>query len=183
MVVEVLVAGAQAVTAAPEFADFVRAHTRTLIRSAYLLTGSGPGAEDLVQETFLRLYPHWHRVQAADIPLAYVRRTLTNTYLNQRRRRSSSELVLDTLPDRPEDRSAYDDLVDKDEVWLLLSTLVARQRAALVLRYYDGLDDREIAAALGCREGTVRSLISRGLATLRTRTEDQGARPTAGRNP
>lgn len=166
-----------------QFADFVRAHTPLLVRTAYLLTGSGDAAEDLVQDTLLRLYPQWHRVQAAEVPLAYVRRSLTNTFLNQRRRRSSTEVVTDRLPDRPADRTAIDDLVDRDEVWLLLATLAERQRAALVLRYYDGLDDAEIARALDCREGTVRSLISRGLATLRASGNARSARPTAGRNP
>ena len=118
-------------------------------------------------------------MQAADVPIAYVRRSLTNAYLNQRRRRSSSEIVTDAVPDRPTERSVFDDLADRDEVWLLLSTLNERQRAALVLRYYENLDDSEIATALGCREGTVRSLISRGLATLRAGY----SRPTAGRNP
>lgn len=174
---------------APVFADFVREHTRTLVRTAYLLTGSGESAEDLVQETFTRLYPQWHRVQAAEVPIAYVRRSLTNAFLNQRRRRSSSEIVTDTLPDRPTERSVFDDLADRDEVWLLLNTLNERQRAALVLRYYENLDDSEIATALGCREGTVRSLISRGLATLRAGYPTRGSqappdsRPTAGRNP
>ena len=160
-----------------EFADFVRANTPALVRTAYLLTGSAHAAEELVQDTLVRLYPQWERVESADVPLAYVRRSLANHFLNQRRRASSREIVMDLVPDRPADRSSVDDLVDRDEVWALLSTLVARQRAALVLRYYDGLDDSEIAGALGCREGTVRSLISRGLATLR-----QNARPTAGRN-
>lgn len=166
-----------------EFADFVRAHTRVLVRTAYLLTGSGDSAEDLVQDTFLRLYPQWHRVQAAEAPLAYVRRSLTNAFLNQRRRRSSTEVVTDHLPDRPADRDSVDELVDRDEIWMLLATLAERQRAALVLRYYEGLADAEIAAALGCREGTVRSLISRGLATLRASGDHRDARPTAGRNP
>jgi RNA polymerase sigma-70 factor (sigma-E family) len=162
--------------ASPAFADFVRANSRTLVRTAYLLTGSGESAEDLVQETFTRLYPQWERVQAADVPIAYVRRSLTNTFLNQRRRRSSGEIVTDAVPDRPTERSAFDDLDDRDEMWLLLGTLNQRQRAALVLRYYESLDDAQIAVALGCREGTVRSLISRGLATLR-----EGLHPTAGR--
>lgn len=175
-------AGPEARTSTLDFAEFVRAHTPALVRTAYLLTGSGPSAEDLVQETLLRLYPRWERVQAADAPMAYVRRSLTNTFLNQRRRRSAHEIVLDVVPDRPGQRDAADDLADRDEVWLLLATLSERQRAALVLRYYEGLDDHDIAAALACREGTVRSLISRGLATLRTGAADSGARPTAGRN-
>jgi len=159
------------------FADFVRANTPALVRTAYLLTGSAHAAEELVQDTLVRLYPQWHRVENAEVPLAYVRRSVANAFLNQRRRASSREIITDVVPDRPAERTPIDDLVDRDEVWGMLSTLNERQRAALVLRYYDGLDDSEIARALGCREGTVRSLVSRGLATLR-----QGVRPTAGRN-
>lgn len=160
------------------FADFVRANTPALVRTAYLLTGSADAAEELVQDTLVRLYPQWQRVENADVPIAYVRRSLANGFLNQRRRASSRDIVTDTVPDRPSERSSVDDLVDRDEVWALLQTLNERQRAALVLRYYEGLDDSEIATALGCREGTVRSLVSRGLAALR-----QSARPAAGRNP
>jgi RNA polymerase sigma-70 factor (sigma-E family) len=157
------------------FADFVRANTPALVRTAYLLTGSAHAAEELVQDTLVRLYPQWERVERADVPMAYVRRSIANQFLNQRRRASSREIVTDTLPDRPGERSAEDDLVDRDEVWALLQTLGGRQRAALVLRYYHGYDDNEIADALGCRPGTVRSLISRGLASLR-----HSVPPTAG---
>ncbi|MGN6606776.1 MAG: SigE family RNA polymerase sigma factor [Jatrophihabitans sp.] len=151
-----------------DFTSFVRANTAALLRTAYLLTGSSGAAEELVQETLVRLYPQWHRVEAADVPLAYVRRSVTNTFLNQRRGGAARhEVVTDLVPDRPVARSAADELADRDHVWRLLQTLAGRQRAALVLRYYDGLDDDEIAAALGCRPGTVRSLLSRGLAALR----------------
>ena len=69
-----------------EFSAFVRAHSTALLRSAYLLTGDLASAEDLVQDTFLRLYPRWSRVVAADVPLAYVRRSVMNNFLNSRRR-------------------------------------------------------------------------------------------------
>jgi RNA polymerase sigma-70 factor (sigma-E family) len=148
------------------FADFVRAYTPALSRTAYLLTGSTHAAEELVQDTLVRLYPQWHRVQRADVPLAYVRRCVTNAFLNERRP-TIRVVVTDVMPDRPSDRDPIQDLTDRDEVWTLLATLAPRQRAALVLRFYDGLSDAEIADALGCRAGTVRSLISRGLTSLR----------------
>ncbi|WP_375480786.1 SigE family RNA polymerase sigma factor [uncultured Jatrophihabitans sp.] len=163
-------------SAETRFADFVRANTEALVRTAYLLTGSSHGAEELVQDTLVRLYPKWGRVESADVPLAYVRRSLTNGFLNQRRRASSRDIVTDSVPERPGERSDEDDLVDRDEVWALLQTLGHRQRAALVLRYYQGFDEAQIADALGCRPRTVRSLVSRGLATLRQTVSTDGGR-------
>jgi RNA polymerase sigma-70 factor (sigma-E family) len=149
------------------FVDFVRANTSALMRTGYLLTGSTLEAEELVQDTLVRLYPQWRRVENADVPIAYVRRSLTNQFLNQRRRINGRERLISTVPSRPGHRSAEQDLVDRDAIWTLLQKLGQRQRAALVLRYYEGLNDAEIATALGCRPGTARSLISRGLADLR----------------
>lgn len=151
-----------------EFADFVRANTPSLLRTAYLLTGSAGAAEELVQDTLVRLYPKWHRVAAADFPLSYVRRALSNSFINQRRRPASSEILFDELPEHvtpgSSERSRFD---DRDHLGRLLQQLPERQRAAIVLRFYDDLPDDEIAAALHARPGTVRSLISRGLTTLR----------------
>jgi RNA polymerase sigma-70 factor (sigma-E family) len=157
------------------FARFVREQTPTLLRSAYLLTGSTATAEDLVQDTLLRLLPKWDRVVAADAPMAYVRRSLLNGFLNQRRRSWSSELVIDELPDRVDGRDAGVDVTNRDLVWRLLATLPDRQRAALVMRFFEDLADQEIAASLGCRLGTVRSLVSRGLAALRDHAQRESA--------
>jgi RNA polymerase sigma-70 factor (sigma-E family) len=156
------------------FTDFVQANNSALMRTAYALTGSVSAAEELVQDTLVRLYSRWERVQNADVPLAYVRRALTNQFLNERRRTTNREVVTDTVPDRPGGRSAENDVVDRDQVVALLKTLGRRQRAVLVLRYYDGLSDAEIAETLGSRPGTVRSLISRSLAALR-----QSAQPAS----
>lgn len=150
------------------FAGFVRVNTPALLRTAYLLTGNSVAAEELVQDTLVHLYPRWARVEAADVPLAYVRRSLANAFVTQKRRPGSSrELVVDVLPDRADRRDDYARVTDRDEIWGLLRTLPERQRAALVLRYFHDQSDEEIADALDCRLGTVRSLISRGLAALR----------------
>jgi RNA polymerase sigma-70 factor (sigma-E family) len=163
------------------FATFVRTHTSGLLRTAYLLTGSAAAAEDLVQDTFVHLYPKWHRVEAAEAPVAYVRRSMTNGFLNQKRRASSRDLTTDSVPDRIADYDAYAQLIDRDQVQVLLAQLPARQRAALVLRYFSDLPDDEIAASLECRVGTVRSLISRGLATLRAQGLGNGPATTSDR--
>jgi RNA polymerase sigma-70 factor (sigma-E family) len=161
------------------FAGFVQTNTAALLRTAYLLTGNALAAEELVQDTLVRLYPKWHRVETADVPIAYVRRALTNTFLNEKRRPSSRELVLDELPERIDPRDVTQGVVDRDEVWALLRDLPDRQRAALVMRYFHDLPDAGIAEALGCRVGTVRSLISRGLAELRERQATTTARRLA----
>lgn len=149
------------------FEAFVRAHTPALLRTAYVLTGDAPAAEELVQETMVRLLPKWSKVEAADLPLAYVRRALANQYVNQRRRPARREFAYADVPEGVDHRDPVGQLADRDEIWAGLALLPDRQRAALVLRYYEGLDDAAIAEVLGARVGTVRSLISRGLATLR----------------
>lgn len=161
------------------FAEFVRAHTQGLLRTAYLLTGNGPAAEELVQDTLVRLYRKWQLVQAAEQPLAYVRRALTNTYLNERRRASSREIHLDVPPERVDTVDATKRIADRDELWPLLRALPSRQRAAIVLRYYSDLPDGDIAEALDCRVGTVRSLISRGLASMREASDGAAAGRTS----
>lgn len=150
------------------FAAFVREQTPALLRTAYLLTGSRLAAEELVQDTLVRLYPKWHRVEQADVPLAYVRRSLANGFVNQQRRAARREYAYADVPERADDRDAFGQLADRDDIWSRLATLPERQRAALVLRFYEGLSDDDAADALGCRVGTVRSLVSRGLATLRS---------------
>lgn len=155
-------------TQAGEFTDFVRAYTPALVRTAYLLTGSRNAAEELVQDTLVRLYPKWDKVTGADVPLAYVRRSLSNNFVNDRRRAYvRHELTTEQLPDAAVEPAAIHRTDDRSQLWPLLNRLPDRQRAAIVLRYYEDLDDDEIAAILDCRPGTVRSLLSRGLATLR----------------
>ena len=161
-----------------EFADFVRLNTAALLRTGYLLTGNAGAAEELVQDTLVRLYPKWDKVQAADQPLAYVRRSLTNAFINERRRPSSHELRFDLIPERTDERDYTRTIGDRDELWPLLQALPARQRAALVLRYYQDQSDDQIAEALDCRGGTVRSLISRGLATMRQAAGNAAAEGT-----
>jgi RNA polymerase sigma-70 factor (sigma-E family) len=152
-----------------EFEEYVAARGRALERYAFVLTGDAQRSQDLVQTTLLKAYRRWRRVSRAGHPDAYVRRILTTSYLDWRRRRSSGEEVLAALPEPvssspdPADRVAL-----RDELQRALGTLTPQQRAVLVLRHYEGYDDAAIAAVLGCSEGTVRAHASRGAQRLRS---------------
>ncbi|MCW2539348.1 MAG: subfamily polymerase sigma-24 subunit [Frankiales bacterium] len=156
------------------FSDFVRAHTSDLLRSAYLLTGDVPLAEDLVQDTLLILYPKWARVRQAQLPLAYVRRSMANAFINSRRGKYNAarrEVLFSDPPDRAVSTDPIGPFSDAQLVEQLLASLAARPRAVLVLRYLHDLSDEQIATDLGMRAGSVRSIISRALATLREQLE------------
>ena len=114
----------------------------------------------------------WPRVQRKEQPEAYVRRAMLTTATNRwRRRRVLRELPSSgAMPERPEPRSATDEFDDRDRVWAALRTLPPRQRAVLVLRYYDDLSEAAIAEQLGIRPGTVKSQAAKALAALRTAT-------------
>lgn len=154
-----------------QFSQFVEDRTDSLLGTAYLLTRDRQAAEELVQDTLVALYPRWSRVAQAQSPIAYVRRSLINRYLNQQRSGAASELVIDfTAAGAPERRPDPDFALrvdDRDQLRRVLSTLPARQRAAVVLRYFHDLSDQQVAETMGCRATTVRSLISRALSTLR----------------
>jgi RNA polymerase sigma-70 factor (sigma-E family) len=164
------------------FVEFVRANYTGLFRTAVLLTPNSASAEDLVQDTLAKLYPVWWRVEQADSPIAYVRASLTNTFLTSQRRKASTELVTDAPPDTVGGRDAGDIVTDRRFATQLLAQLNQRQRAAIVMRYLHDLDDEQIAAALGCRRSTARSLISRGLAAMRAESArmDSPASPLGG---
>ncbi|HEY2298746.1 MAG TPA: sigma-70 family RNA polymerase sigma factor [Jatrophihabitans sp.] len=148
-------------------ADLMRTSGDRLLRLAYQLCHDRAAAEDLVQEALTRVYGSWlRRAPAVDNREAYVRRAVVNEYLRRRRLRSASEVVTDEVPDRGTD--GFDSrVVEHDEVWRALALLPARQRAVMVLRYYEDLPDREIAALIGAKEATVRSLALRALESLR----------------
>jgi RNA polymerase sigma-70 factor (sigma-E family) len=152
------------------YEEFVAARLQPLLRYAVMMTGDPHLAEDLVQETMIRVRLKWRRVAAADVPELYVKRMLTHAYVDARRGAWLRRVVLRAEAD--ESGSAQADHAEatatRDEMWLLLARLPRRQRAAIVLRFYEELDDVEIAAVLECAVGTVRSHISRALATLRS---------------
>jgi RNA polymerase sigma-70 factor (sigma-E family) len=138
-----------------------------LLRLAYQLTHDRSTAEDVVQEALVSIYRAWRRtVPTVENAEAYARRTVVNEFLRRRRLRSSTEIVTDAVPEVATPDFA-DAVVDRDELWRVLGTLPRRQRAVLVLRYYEELPDAQIADAIDAKEATVRSLAMRGLAALR----------------
>ena len=149
------------------FDEFVVARAPALLRFAYVLTQDGGRAEDLVQVALVKAHRRWQAVGRAEQPEAYVRRIIANEFLSWRRRRSSRELPTGQLPERSGSDGA-DALAERDEMWRTLAGLPPRQRAVLVLRYYEDLSDQQIADLLGCAVGTVRSSAARALATLRS---------------
>jgi RNA polymerase sigma-70 factor (sigma-E family) len=155
--------------AAATFPDFVREATRSLYGTALMLTGNADAAEELLQDTLARLYPKWETVAQADSPVAYVRRALINGYINERRRPRERDLIVAEAPDAPGATDFAESIADRHTLVQLLRTLPPRPRAALVMRYIYDLPDAEIAAALECRVATVRSLVSRGIATMHSR--------------
>ena len=143
----------------PTFAELYRDSHAEMVRLAYLLTGSTELAQDLVQDAFVSVHRSWSRVRE---PRAYLRRSVVNACTSHHRRvfrdrRSRSKLAAS-------DEASH---LDADEMFDVLAELPARQRAAVVLRYWHDLDERDIADALGVRPGTVGSLLHRAIARLR----------------
>ena len=151
------------------YEEFADTRLSALLRYAVMLTGDPTTAQDLVQETMVRVQLNWRRVARSDSPDGYVRKMLTNQFIDLRRGSWWRRVLLRADPDpavaSPSDHA--DQTSERDRMWSLLARLPRRQRAALVLRFYEDLPDQEIADVLGCAVGTVRSSISRGLETLR----------------
>ena len=154
------------------FEEFVAARLAALVRYATALTGEPYLAQDLVQDVMVKMHARWRRVAAMDQPELYVRRAITNEFLSWRRRWSvrhlqpQADVPEQVVPDASQARA------DSAEVWQQLAALPRQQRAVLVLSYYEGLSDIEIADMLRCAVGTVRGYRSRALATLRATLTD-----------
>ena len=147
-------------------AEFVAAHGRALLRSAYVLTGNAADAEDCLQRALESVVRKWHTVARAEHPELYVRRVMINLIVDGHRRATRGpRLVFATIERATESSDSRID--DRDQLRAALSRLPPRQRATVILRYLDGLDTDEVAELLGCSPGTVKSQLSRGLAALR----------------
>ena len=140
------------------FDDLYAAHFVPMVRLATLLVGQPEVGRDIVQDCFVALHPKWFVI---DNPAAYLRTSVVNGCRSYHRRQRVRDRALQR------DREEPSVELGVDHTLAALDVLPYRQRAALVLRYYEQRSEREIAEALGCRPGTVGSLISRGLATMR----------------
>jgi RNA polymerase sigma-70 factor (sigma-E family) len=152
------------------FEEFAVARLPSILRYATALTGSPQLAEDIVQDVLLRAHGRWRRIGQVDRPDLYVKRMVLNEYLGWRRRRSSRDIAMPAdlvdglavpVPDHAHAQG------ERDALRRVLARLPRRQRAVLVLRYFEGMPDEDIAAALGCSTGTVRSHVSHAMASLR----------------
>ena len=150
------------------FDAFVRARMPALLRFAHALTGDPHTAADLVQDALERTGVRWAKLRRTDDPEAYVRRAIVNGRTS-RWRKLRRESLMDALP---EPRRQVDPVTHDADLWRLLATLPTRQRAVLVLRYYEDMSEEETARTLGCAPGTVKSQASKALAKLRTALED-----------
>lgn len=150
-----------------DFVEFVRAAMPGLLRYGHALTGNPHDAADLVQTVLEKLGSRWSTiVRRTGDPVAYARRAMTNANISRWRRHKQERLVAEA----PEGDAVYQaDRFESEPLWQALRELPPRQRAVIVLRYYDGLSEAEIATSLGISTGTVKSQASKALATLRTR--------------
>jgi RNA polymerase sigma-70 factor (sigma-E family) len=138
------------------FAEFVRANTASLFRTAYLMTGDYQRAEDVLQAAFVRVYQHWPRVDIMDHPAGYARKVVVNQSVSWWRKRSSHESPQNVVADPAWD-GRVDDVAEHERVWTAVLSLPRRQRAVTVLRYYEDMTEAQIAETLGMATGTVKS--------------------------
>ncbi|NEC69354.1 SigE family RNA polymerase sigma factor [Streptomyces sp. SID9727] len=162
----------------PSFTSFVRARGPVLLRAARSLTANPSDAEDLLQTALTKTYVAWDRIEDHRALDGYVRRALLNTRTSQWRKRKVDEFACDELPEQeavpgpdPAERQSL-----HDAMWRAVLKLPARQRAMVVLRYYEDLSEAQTAEVLGVSVGTVKSAVSRALGKLRQDPELIGDR-------
>ncbi|WP_433314091.1 SigE family RNA polymerase sigma factor [Micromonospora sp. CA-269861] len=161
------------------FREFVEARYMDLLRVAYHLTGSTQDAEDLVQAALVKVMRRWRRV---DDPMAYLRRVMINQHISMWRRHRMHEVVTAFFPERPT-RDMTETVTERRALYEAMRALTPRTRAVIVLRYVVDLPEAEVAAALGCSVGSVKSRASRGLARLRLALAPETPPPTATPTP
>jgi len=155
-----------------DFTDYVAARQQALLRTAYVLTGDRHAAEDLLQTALARAYLFWQRLRDPGAADGYVRKIMINEHTGWWRRAwRRNERSTDALPEprSPGTADSTGRSDERDAMWSLMQSLPPRQRAAVVLRYYEDLSEAETAAVLGCSVGTVKSQTSRAIAALRER--------------
>jgi len=155
------------------FVEFVHARSAALVRTAFLLTGDRGAAEDLVQSSLLAAYRRWSRIREPAARQAYVHAILVRQTLSWRHRRWRSEVSTEVMPERTgnEQFSTSD---DRWSLWPLVLKLSERQRAVVVLAYYEDYSEADIAGVLGCSVGAVKSHRARALSALRQLLSEDG---------
>ena len=156
-----------------DFIAFAEASRPALRRTAYLMCGDWHRAADITQEALTRVYVAWPRLDQDRGLRAYARRAVVSVAVEQSRKRSSREIPASSFSDRPTD-DPTEHVADRLFLLAALAELPARQRACVVLRFYEDLSVEAVAEVLGCRVGTVKSQTARGLAALRTAYADHG---------
>lgn len=161
-----------------ELDDFLATHSLPLYRFAVALTGHHEDAADLLQSTLVQIVLHWPKVNRADHQTAYVRRMMVHESGRLwRRLRRTREISVPELADRPENRDDPANVELRLILLTALKTLAPRQRAAVVLRYHEGLSEQETAEVLNCSVGNVKSQSARGMQKLRTYLASEGVGP------
>jgi RNA polymerase sigma-70 factor (sigma-E family) len=156
-----------------EFTQFVAERSAALFRTAFVLAGDRATAEDLLQTALTKTYTSWRRLRSPGTAEAYTRRILITTLISWRRRRAwRAERPGGDLPDEVGGADLGVDLPERDRVWQAVQALPTRQRAAVVLRFYEDLTERQTADILGCSTGTVKSQVHDALRRLRDRLGD-----------
>ena len=150
------------------FRHFVIARSPGLVRAAWLLTGDAATAEDLVQTALAKVWSRWTQVVRQDAPEAYVRRVMMSTFLTWNRRRWRGEVAFDVVPDTIQASNDLHEVELRLSVSRALRELPRRQRAVIVLRYFEDLTEVQVARALNCSVGTVKSQNAKAIARLRT---------------
>ena len=153
------------------FVEFAQAARTRLRRTAYLMCGDWDQASDHVQEGLIRVYVAWPRLTRAGGEHAYARKAVVSAFLDHARRRSSTEISAEPDPEAPSGHDVAETVTARAALTAALATLPSRQRACVVLRYFEDLSVADTAAVLGCTEGTVKSQTSRALASLRSMFE------------
>jgi RNA polymerase sigma-70 factor (sigma-E family) len=154
------------------FVEFAHSARGRLRRTAYLLCGDWDQASDHVQEGLIRVYVAWPRLHRAGREYAYARKAVVTAFLDHRRRRSSSEVPTEHDATIASRLDVAETVVARQALMRALADLPPRQRACVVLRYFEDLSVADTATALGCSEGTVKSQTSRALDSLRSMFED-----------
>ncbi|WP_432985307.1 SigE family RNA polymerase sigma factor [Dactylosporangium sp. CA-233914] len=159
-----------------DFREFVGLRSKALLRTAYLLAGDWATAEDLLQIALTKTFLAWKRLGHIEAVEPYARRVLVNTATSWWRRRWHGERPTEILPEGTA-ADQIEETLERDAMWRHVRALPSRQRAVLVLRYYEDQSEAETARLLGVSVGTVKSQTSRALATLREKLGAEGVRP------